>query len=137
MSDTATYGAWVDSVHALGGVATAWPFQTGAYAGSYGLPAARFPADTFANLANVGALPMATGVQFNVPGTWVYVLASSMTGDTNIDNAAQGLIAPTQAELEQACAQEGNCPVDWTGLIKEIVVGIAILAGVAVFSKIG
>jgi hypothetical protein len=138
MSDTATYAAWVDQAHAWGGVATAWPFSTGDYASYYGQPAARFPMDTFLAMVDDGRVDASTAIaQMNNAQTWVYLLASSMTGNTNIVTAAQGLVNPSQAELEQACAVNNDCPVDWSALVKEIVIGIAILAGVAVFTRIG
>lgn len=128
----ADYVAWVNAVHALGGIATAWPF-----AGvSYGRPAARFPADTFATLANAGQLPMAAGVQFNTPGTWVYVLASAMTGSSSVDDSAQAMVNATTAEAEQACAIAGNCGgTSLEGIVRDVVIGIGLLAGVFVISK--
>ena len=138
MTDISAYTAWVDSVHRLGGVATVWPFATGNYAASYGQPAARFPVDVYTSYINDGTFSMAwDGVQTNNPGSWVYVLAAAMEGNQSVNEAAQGLIDPTQAELEQACAVNGNCPVDWSSLVKEIVIGVAVLVGVSVLGKLG
>jgi hypothetical protein len=112
----AAYVAWVDAVHQLGGVATAWPFSVGQYGSSYGVPAARFPASAFATMAGseypgLGvSIPVANGVQFNNAGTWVYVLASAMTGGPSVDQSAQAMTGATQAESEQACAANNNCP---------------------------
>jgi hypothetical protein len=131
------FTSWVDQAHSLGGVATVWPFSTGPYASNYGQPAARFPADVFASLADAGTLPMTDGVQFNNPGTWVYVLATSMTGSSAVNDAATQLVDPTQAELEQACAANGDCPTDWQGLLKELVIGTGVLVGAIVLSKLG
>lgn len=135
----AAYAAWVDGVHTIQGVATAWPF-----AGSnYGQPAARFPADVFAQFAGQPIpgtslnMPMAAGVQFNNPGTWVYVLASTMTGGDAVNQSAQAMTQATSAEAEQACAVEGNCPTNFEALVKDIVIGLGIVAGAVVVSKLG
>lgn len=86
---------------------------------SYGLPAARFPADVFATIAgnsyaNLGvSVPVANGVQFNLAGTWVYVLASAMTGTNDVDSSAQAMTGATDAEAEKACAANNNCVPDW------------------------
>lgn len=117
---TDAFTAWVNNVHALGGVATVWPFNVGDNAGAYGTPAARFPADVFATLSNAGQLPMANGVQFNTAGTWVYVLSSVMMDPTTgqpigdaVNNSAATLVDPTQAEIEQNCSALNNCPTNF------------------------
>lgn len=135
----AAYAAWAADVRSLGGIPTAWPYGgpepvTDPMSGivvstnvsaQYGQPAARFASDLFATLAgqtltvngDTITIPMVSGVQFTVNGEWVYVLASSMTGSTAVDNSAQAMTQATQAEAEMACAAAGNCPIDWEGEI--------------------
>ena len=151
-NEDAVYTAWVDRVHQLGGVATAWPFDGPAIVSydaktglpirtgdpvspDYGKPAARFPADVFAQLAG-NELPMAVGVRFNNPGTWVYVLASAMNdGNIAVDQSSQAMTGATKAEAEYACAANGNCPTNLEELLKKIAIGAAVVAGVIVTVK--
>lgn len=93
--DQATFAQWAATVEQLGGVATAWPFQSGLYARYYGQPAARFDATTYANLANAGRIDMTAPQQANVSNGYVYVLADGV-----VQQAAQSLDQPTQQEIQ-------------------------------------
>ena len=79
---------------------------------------------------------MADGVQFNNPGTWVYVLAQSMTGSSDVDTSIHDSVnTATQAEAEAACAVNGNCPTDIEKLLKELLIGAAVIVGGLVAMK--
>ncbi len=66
------YVDWTVDVKAAGGVATAWPFADDYQGGA----AARYPAATYAQLYNAGAIDPTAPQQATPNNSWVYVLAS-------------------------------------------------------------
>lgn len=93
----ADYPTWAAQVQALGGVATVWPFQTS----NYGEPAARFDSATYSQLVNNGTLS-GIGAQATTSGAWVYVIATAMTGTSDVVTTYNGSVEPTAQELALA-----------------------------------
>jgi hypothetical protein len=83
------YREWVTQVKALGGVATAWPFDDE----SYGELAARFDVKTYTRVFNAGRLPTGEGSQATTNGQYVYVLASALTNSDAADRSAASTIS--------------------------------------------
>jgi hypothetical protein len=75
---------WRDDVHALGGVATTWPFA----GNDFGRPAARLSAAAYIAAFNGGLLPTGEGTQASANGQTFYVLAAAMTGSDAVDGSA-------------------------------------------------
>lgn len=69
------YSDWAAFTQGLGGVATAWPFNTGIYGKYYGLSAARFTAQSYGTLANAGRIDVTQPTQSTANGQYIYVLA--------------------------------------------------------------
>lgn len=122
------YREWVTQVKALGGVATAWPFDDE----SYGELAARFDVKTYTRVFNAGRLPTGEGSQATTNGQYVYVLASALTNSDAADRSAADLATPTSAEETAArkrlLAQWGLPDTDdVTRMLKTV----AVIAGIA------
>lgn len=120
-----------------------WPFQDD----HFGEPAARFSPDAYVAVYNAGYLPSGEGTQENTARTWIYVLASAMTGNNDVvqdapthtmtfteratnalfvagDTAAEAAGLPSLAGIESGLKTAGY-----------VVLGLAALAVVSFFGR--
>ena len=93
----ADHATWAAQVKQLGGVATVWPFSSS----NYGEPAARFDPATYSDLVNTGELS-GIGSKTTANGAWVYVLATAMTGTSDVVNTYDNSAQATDAEAALA-----------------------------------
>lgn len=122
-----------------------WPFQDD----HFGEPAARFSPDAYVTVYNSGNLPSGEGTQENKAGTWIYVLASAMTGNDDVVRDAPTHTMTLTERAANAVFTAGDVAAEATGLpslssiesgLKTagyVVVGLAALAAYAMFFRRG
>jgi hypothetical protein len=134
------WAEWAAAVKQAGGRATVWPFD------NTGRSAAAFPAATYVQLYNGGHLPT-DGTQASGNNQTVYVLASAMTGSSEVDDTAPHTMTAGES-VENATFTALDSGADalglpslsgiesfLTGIGRDILVGVAVAVAVAYVAR--